>query len=438
MRRRIPHFGVAVVVGAAAGWWTQSEPTARAQALPWHEVGGVPFSPTLRSIEVTRDDEPVWLGPATTERRGSLSLGARLPIFGSRLRNSQCASRWLLVGPEAWLCADAVRLSHASINPAQTFAASRALPFNYYTVTGNGSFSYANFETAEEGTPVAQLEPGFIVAIRTVRRRENHEQYGLTARGQWVPMRDLKTLHGSDFRGVSLEATAPTAPAEHRGWAIRDARVFTAQGRPTDITLKRLNAFTLLSTELQRGGYLALDNTRWVRARDITWMRPSEIPTGVAAHERWIDIDTERQVLTAYEGSRAVFATLVSTGRGAPSSDEATPVGLYRIWVKLQTTEMSNLELETFDTAALNAPGDGARRYYAIEAVPWVLFFHRGYGLHAALWHDAFGTRRSHGCVNLSPSDAEFLFHWAGPNLPKGFRAVHPTALDPGTWVRVR
>jgi lipoprotein-anchoring transpeptidase ErfK/SrfK len=87
---------------------------------------------------------------------------------------------------------------------------------------------------------------------------------------------------------------------------------------------------------------------------------------------------------------------------------------------------MTNLEDDTFNG------------YYAIEDVPWVMYFHRGYGLHGAFWHTSFGRVRSHGCVNLTPADAQWLFDWTSPRLPAGWAAVFPTAYEPGTLVRVR
>ena len=79
-----------------------------------------------------------------------------------------------------------------------------------------------------------------------------------------------------------------------------------------------------------------------------------------------------------------------------------------------------------------------AQTNYAIQAVPWVLYFHRGYGLHGAFWHHAFGRVQSHGCVNLTPADAERLFAWTSPRLPEGWSAAFPTDYEPGTIVSVR
>ena len=42
--------------------------------------------------------------------------------------------------------------------------------------------------------------------------------------------------------------------------------------------------------------------------------------------------------------------------------------------------------------------------------VPLAQYFSAGKALHAALWHDRFGIPTSHGCVNLAPVDAEWLY----------------------------
>jgi lipoprotein-anchoring transpeptidase ErfK/SrfK len=161
-----------------------------------------------------------------------------------------------------------------------------------------------------------------------------------------------------------------------------------------------------------------------MRARDLARARPSDRPGSVAPNERWIDVDVTQQVMVAYEGDRAVYATLVSTGR--PARTHATPLGEHRIWVKLATSDMDDLEREDVESN------------YMIEAVPWVQFFEGANGFHAAFWHDDFGRRRSHGCVNLSPRDARWLFGFTGPALPDGWYAILPTDADRGTLVRVR
>jgi len=105
---------------------------------------------------------------------------------------------------------------------------------------------------------------------------------------------------------------------------------------------------------------------------------------------RWIDVDISEQRLTAYEDDVPVRTTLVSTG--LPRTP--TPLGQFRIWIKLRYDDMAGAD-------------------YYIEDVPYVMYFYQGYGLHGVTWHGNFGHPMSHGCVNLPTSEAGWLFEWA-------------------------
>ena len=167
----------------------------------------------------------------------------------------------------------------------------------------------------------------------------------------------------------------------------------------------------------------------WARARDLahpTLSAPPDEVGGARTTERWIDVDLATQTLVAYDATHPVYATLISGGRGPAGSDTATPLGVHRIWVKLSTTNMGNLEK------------DDAEPHYSIEDVPYVQFFDKGVALHGAFWHRDFGRVHSHGCVNLAPRDAQWLFDFTAPHLPAGWSAVLPSPLERGTAVRVR
>jgi lipoprotein-anchoring transpeptidase ErfK/SrfK len=62
---------------------------------------------------------------------------------------------------------------------------------------------------------------------------------------------------------------------------------------------------------------------------------------------------------------------------------------------------------------------------FQLRDVPYIQYFESGYALHAAYWHDVFGTPRSHGCVNLAPVDAHRIFFWTDPPVPVGWHAVN-------------
>jgi hypothetical protein len=70
---------------------------------------------------------------------------------------------------------------------------------------------------------------------------------------------------------------------------------------------------------------------------------------------------------------------------------------------------------------------------YEVGDVPWTMFYQNSYALHGAYWHNTFGRVRSHGCTNLSPIDARWLFHFTDDEVPAGWHARRQ--LKHGTWV---
>ena len=108
-------------------------------------------------------------------------------------------------------------------------------------------------------------------------------------------------------------------------------------------------------------------------------------------------MDLSEQVVVAYDGDKPIYATLTSTGRRG----HRTPTGIYRVVRKKARTTMTSDE--------------GDREIYRVANVPWTLFFHKGYAVHGTYWHDGFGSPRSHGCINMSPADAKFVYEFLGP-----------------------
>lgn len=106
--------------------------------------------------------------------------------------------------------------------------------------------------------------------------------------------------------------------------------------------------------------------------------------------EHWIDVNLSQQRVYAYEGDTVVNSFVVSTG----TWQTPTVTGSYKVWIKLRSTDMSG-------------PG------YYLPDVPFTMYFYKGYGLHGTYWHNNFGTPMSHGCVNLSIPDAEWLYNFS-------------------------
>jgi lipoprotein-anchoring transpeptidase ErfK/SrfK len=115
---------------------------------------------------------------------------------------------------------------------------------------------------------------------------------------------------------------------------------------------------------------------------------PAEAPVGNGV--RWIDINLSEQRLYAYEGDILQTSFLASTGTWATP----TVTGTFQIWNKTRIQDMSG-------------PG------YYLPDVPYVMYFYKDYGIHGTYWHNNFGTPMSHGCVNLTIPDSEWLYNWA-------------------------
>ncbi|MCL2779693.1 MAG: L,D-transpeptidase [Polyangiaceae bacterium] len=172
--------------------------------------------------------------------------------------------------------------------------------------------------------------------------------------------------------------------------------------------------------------YNETDEGWWMKATEGTRTKPADAPKDLLPNEKWIDINLTLQTLVAFEGTKAVFATAVSTGKKNEQDkekDHRTPVGSFRIREKHIAATMDG------DVAS-----DGP---YSIEDVPWIMYFNGSYALHGAFWHNDFGRTKSHGCINLAPKDAKALFGWTEPRLPDGWHGVWSGAQNPGTRVVV-
>lgn len=426
---------------------------AAASLPPWLDPSDVPMPAGVRSVTPKRDKEelPIFAEPGRVSvRRGTLPRGSRAPIFATK-RGPGCIGRWIEVGPLAWLCSDQTELSEEepaaspSLAVASSAATDTGLPFRYFFVGKDGAYAFERLEHVEDDQPDQELDPGFAVA-GVEERSAAGERWIKTSKNRWVAAKDLFAAHPSGFSGetigeggrldfgwVVVDRTSarskPGAGAKAAGVRTRFERVAIAEVKGTGP-----NAWVRVSKDGEPDA--------WLLAREIARPSMAPRPAEVAADERWIDVELASQTLVAYEGERPVFATLVSTGRGPQGSDTATPVGTSRIWVKLQSSTMDNLErrddVDARDRDTAGGDDNDDNRLYSLDDVPYVQFFNKAVALHGVFWHRNFGRVQSHGCVNLAPKDARFLFGFTSPHLPRGWSAVLPSALEKGTLVRVR
>jgi hypothetical protein len=128
------------------------------------------------------------------------------------------------------------------------------------------------------------------------------------------------------------------------------------------------------------------------------WKHEYEIPEQVG-DEVWLEVVLDEQALYVHEGERLVAGFRISSGR----QGKATKTGLFRIYAMYPSYPMWGPII------------NGVPEYW-IPDVPWAMFYHVDFAIHGAYWHDDFGTPVSHGCVNMNPNDAE----WVYGNVRKG------------------
>ena len=274
------------------------------------------------------------------------------------------------------------------------------------------------------------LLPGFYVSLDRQFKKEGRV-FWRTQHNGFVQDDRLRGRKGSDFAGQELGGdlgTLPVAFVRKRGVAMFE------KSSPT--TLRTLPERAARRSLLFVDGQERFANALFVRSMDGRYLRPGDLtrvdaqplPEGVRSDERWIDLNLTDQTLVAYEGRRPVFVTLVSTGRVRrpedPVESSRTPTGLFRVRAKHLTSTMDG--------------GNEIEGPYSLDDVPYVMYFHGAYAFHTAFWHDLFGRPKSHGCINMSPYDARWLYNWAGPDLAAAWHGGYATEDNPGTWVRIR
>ena len=136
----------------------------------------------------------------------------------------------------------------------------------------------------------------------------------------------------------------------------------------------------------------------------------------VLATEKRIEIYLDRQILLAFEWGELVYAARVATGRRGFES----PTGTFHTFHKRPTYHMFG--------------GADEFSIFDLPGVPWDTYITEGgVAIHGTYWHNDFGTPHSHGCINMAPADARWIFRWTQPTVPFDERL----ALFPGQGTHV-
>jgi hypothetical protein len=273
-------------------------------------------------------------------------------------------------------------------------------PFTYAQVVQDYAPVYNHpIEAAQGLPPKRRLGVGFIwVSVQGTTNYEGRAYYQIN-QDEYVPIEALSLYRPSAFQGVALAAQ----PERPFAWILRSVQPTLTPGGEVNAdapVYQRYQLVQIFATERhgEQVWYLIAPD-QWINQVYVAKVTPAATHGGVASEGAWVEINLFEQTLAAYVGDRMVYATLVSSG--LPGWN--TPTGLFQVWHRVTVGKMSGAE--------------GRADYYFLEDVPWTLYFNQDVALHGAYWHNSFGYQHSHGCVNLAPLDARWLFEWAPDGL---------------------
>lgn len=273
-----------------------------------------------------------------------------------------------------------------------------------------------------KGSGVA-IAGSFVSEGDGVKRR-----FAVTADGLVVPIDRLRPALGSAWHGVDLEKLGlPLAFIHKQG--VHAFSLVRGKAISHEDELERRSAVPLT------GKFRTVAGVRYEEARDGDWLRTQDLMVIVKRHkfpdfvkgaQKWLDVSIANQTLTAYEGTKPVYATLISSGRDQlkdPQTSAATARGIFKVKSKHVTRTLDPREVQNgFDVAD----------------APWVMEFEPGYAIHGMYWGDGVGEAQGFHDVAMTPIDAHRIWAWSDPPLPEGWSAVYESAAAEGTFVNVR
>jgi hypothetical protein len=454
-------------------------PTTELPSDEFPEATEGAFEPELLLIATGREAAIHARPNFRSQKIGYLRAGARVRRGESPEGREGCKAGWYRIMPEGFVCTE----NAATIDPEHPVARlagvmpdrSAGLPFRYGRSRYPTPPLYARFPSELE-QQVAEIELRGHLRAQTARawegvpsdpvpelllqnralptphgyfRRQNqvvigrampdsgfallgiYEQggrrYALSTDFELLPLDRLKPVEASAFHGLALGGGVTLPVAFVRS---RSAYLYAGAPKQTGLSPARKLAYReavpISGRQIVLGGlkYYETAGGDYLREENLVVVDPLRNKPGWATGKRtWVHVSILRQTLVAYEGETPVYVTLVSTGidgLGDPAKSHSTVRGQFLVHTKHVTT--------TMDSDAADDPFD-------LRDVPYVQYFHEGYALHAAYWHDSFGQPYSHGCVNLSPLDARWLFHWTDPPVPRGWHGA--LSLRGGTLVHI-
>jgi hypothetical protein len=172
---------------------------------------------------------------------------------------------------------------------------------------------------------------------------------------------------------------------------------------------------TLYHVGEKHGSY---GDTFWAEAEAFKPLTPDDLKTiNPDIEDKRIVVDVTHQTISCFENNREILFDRVSTGAKYNNFGEA---------VDFWSTPVGDYHAVNRKYVSLHMAGGSAASGYELFAVSWTsIFATGGVALHSTFWHNNYGNAMSHGCVNLRPDVAKFIFLWTQP-----FCAYDPGVIE--------
>ncbi|PKN45255.1 MAG: hypothetical protein CVU58_08670, partial [Deltaproteobacteria bacterium HGW-Deltaproteobacteria-16] len=219
------------------------------------------------------------------------------------------------------------------------------LSLTYAQILGDAVPVYGQPQDERAGVaPVRVTRPGFMwVSLSDTQpiMVDGQGWYKINER-EYLRADKLRLAKPSNFQGVLV----PRDFDKKFAWMIFHTRVSPGPGVPPveeeDPAVVPARSLVIVheTREVEQRKWCRIGTGVWVPYNRLAMVIPALRPQEVGESERWIEVNLTEQTLSAYEGDRLIFATLVSSG------DERFPTikGLFRIWAKVRIGKMSGGE----------------------------------------------------------------------------------------------
>jgi lipoprotein-anchoring transpeptidase ErfK/SrfK len=247
----------------------------------------------------------------------------------------------------------------------------------------------------------------------------------------WYKIADVGYAHSGGIQPVRTNPQDPISDIPENGQLAEVCVPFTDARWEPDPDRAGIYRFYYETTHWVTGLVYDDNSKPWYRILDDKWdlvfytqaehlrlIPNSELGTispNVPPQAKRIEVRTSDQIVVAYEWDRPVFMARTATGAEFSNGRFYTPSGTHYTFHKRPSRHM--------------AAGNLAHNGYDLPGVPWICYItEKGVAFHGTYWHNDYGRARSHGCINLTPQAAKWIYRWTMPVVPAHEQRIYNIA----------